>query len=250
MELIEEFERMAKSDTVRRRNIRTKLSYTLGILGWLIIGYALNNIIFTSLPLGLASLEWQLNFFSSFISSSFNILTGSTLIIVAQLFNTKQRSLLKWQAFVSNLAAWLAIVLLLIIPLQIFLGLRALNEQKLPTVNAINNLRGTISRINTISTEPELRAYLASIPNPPTLAYKPDAAFPASKQQAIDYIKADINVKTNAADSKNSQAVQTFMKEAVKNASQAILMATAFSVLANLSNSANNFVTRFLCSFV
>lgn len=250
MELIEEFERMAKSDTVRRQNIRTKLSYTLGVLGWLIISYALNTIIFTSLPLRLSSQEWQLNFFGSFISSSFNILIGSTLIIVAQLFNTKQRSLQRWQALVSKLAAWLAIILLLIIPLQIFLGLRALNEQKLPTANAIAKLQGTINRINTINSDPELRAYLASLPNPPTLLNKPDAALQALKQQAIDNIKVDINVTTNTADSKNSQAVQTFIKEAVKNASQAILMATAFSVLANLSNKANNFVTRLLCSFV
>jgi hypothetical protein len=118
MDLKEEFELLAESDFVKRRNIRSKSSFALALLGWLLIGSALNSVVFASLPLKLAAVDWQLNLIGSLLSTSFNFLIGATLIIIAQLFNTKESVLKKWQTLMSRAASWFTILLLLIIPLQ------------------------------------------------------------------------------------------------------------------------------------
>ena len=165
MELTEELELMAESDSVRRRRIRSKSSFTLALLGWLIVGSALNSIVFASFPLRIATVEWQLNLIGSILSSSFNILIGSTLIIVAQLFNTKEKTLQKWQLIVSRFAAWLAVLLIVLIPLQFFLGSRALKQQAIPAAEAVTKLKGIVKGISNVNSETELRAYVASLPN-------------------------------------------------------------------------------------
>jgi hypothetical protein len=250
MELTEELESMAESDFTRRRRIRSKYSFTLALLGWLIVGSALNSIIFASFPLRIAAVEWQLNLIGSILSSSLNILIGSTLIIVAQLLNTKEKKLQNWQLIVSRFAAWLAVLLIIIIPLQFFLGSRALKQQAIPATEAVNKLKDIAKGISNVNSEPELRSYMASLPNPPALPSKFDAAFPVVKERAIQNINAQINATVNNVDLQKSQALQVFLKEAVRNTAQAILMATAFSILANLSGRATNIVTRFIYSLI
>jgi hypothetical protein len=250
MELTEELESLVVSDSVRRRTIRTKSSFTLALMGWIVIGSALNAIIFSSFPLRLAAVDWQLNLIGSILSSTFNILIGSTLIIVAQLFNTKERKLQQWQHMVSRFAAWFAVLLVLVIPLQFLLGSIALRNQSIPATEAIKNLKGIVNEISAVNSEAELRSYLASLPNPPTLPSQFDAPFPVVKQRAIANINAQINATTNNFDTRKSQSLQIFLKEAVRNTAQAILMATAFSILANLSSRSTNAISRFIYSLI
>jgi hypothetical protein len=172
------------------------------------------------------------------------------LIALALLFNPKENILQKWQLMVIRLSGLFAIVMVLVIPLQFFLGSRALNGQTIRAFEAINNLKGIVTRISAINSEPELRVYVASLPNAPALPAKFDAAFPVIKQRAIENIKAQINAAQNNLEIQKSQALQVFLKEAIRNTAQAILMAAAFSALANLSSGTNNVVTRFFCSLL
>jgi hypothetical protein len=151
---------------------------------------------------------------------------------------------------VIRLAGLFAILMVLVIPLQFFLGSRALNGQTIRAFEAINNLKGIVTRISAINSEPELRVYAASLPNAPALPAKFDAAFPVIQQRAIANIKAQINAAQNNLEIQKSQALQVFLKEAIRNTAQAILMAAAFSALANLSSGTNNVVTRFFCSLL
>jgi hypothetical protein len=132
MELTEKLNSTAESDSAQIRRVRSKSSFALALLGWLIIGSALNSVIFASLPLKVAAVDWQLNLIGSLLSASFNFLIGATLIIITQLFNTKERILQNWQILVSRLAALFTILLLLFIPLQFALGSRALRQQSIP----------------------------------------------------------------------------------------------------------------------
>ena len=250
MDLKEEFEQLAESDFVKRRNIRSKSSFALALLGWLIIGSALNSVIFASLPLKVAAVDWQLNLIGSLLSASFNFLIGATLIIITQLFNTKERILQNWQILVSRLAALFTILLLLFIPLQFALGSRALRQQSIPVTQEINKLKGVVDKISGMNSEPELRAFLTSLPNTPALPDNFNAPFPVIKKRAIDNLKASINLATNNADLQKTQRTKTFLKEAARNTAQAILMASAFSILANLNPRASNVFTRFLGSLM
>jgi hypothetical protein len=57
----EHIELINESHAARRARLWSKTSFTLAVLGWLIIGSALNTIIFNSFPLKLATPEWHLS---------------------------------------------------------------------------------------------------------------------------------------------------------------------------------------------
>jgi hypothetical protein len=246
----EQIELINESHAARRLRLWSKTSFTLAVLGWLIIGSALNTIIFNSFPLNLSTPEWYLSLIAALISSGFPFLVGAVLIALALLFNPKENILQKWQLMVIRLSGLFAILMVLVIPLQFFLGSRALNGQTSRAFEAINNLKTIATRISAVNSEPELRVYVASLPNAPALPAKFDAAFPVIKQRAIENIKAQINAAQNNLEIQKSQALQVFLKEAIRNTAQAILMAAAFSALANLSSGNKNAVTRFFCSLL
>jgi hypothetical protein len=235
----------SESDPNRRRRLWSKASFALAVLGWLMIGSTLSTIFFNSFPLKLATPEWQLSLIGAFLSSGFSLLLGGVLIVLALLFNPKDQVLENWQRTMSRLAGWFAILLVVMIPLQFYLGSRALNSQTASTLDAISSLKGVVKGISAVNSEPQLRAYVASLPSPPSLPAKFDAAFPVIKQRAIENITAQINAATNNIEIQKSQAVQVFLKEAIRNTAQAILMAAAFSALANIFGNAKNAVTRF-----
>jgi len=241
----EEIGLVSESDSDRRKRLWLRTSFAVAVVGWLIIGSTLNTIIFNSFPLKLATPEWQLSLIAALLSSGFAFLVGAMLIALALLFNPKEQVLQKWQRTVSRLSGLFAILLVTMIPLQFFLGSRALNSQTINSFEAINNLKGVVKGINAVNSEPELRAYVASLPNPPALPAKFDAAFPVIKQRAIENITAQINAGTNNIEIQKSQGLQMFLKEAIRNTSQAILMAAAFSAIANLSGRSGNAVTKF-----
>ena len=225
--------------------LTAKTALAMATIGWLIIGFSLNAIIFNSFPLKLATPEWQLGLISALLSSCVFLLIGSTLITLAQVLNPNEKILQDWNVAVCRSAAWLALLLVLIAPLQFFIGSRALNNQSKTTYQAIKKLKSIAKSISTLNTEDELRAFVASLPNAPTLPAKFDAPFPVVKKRSIENIQAQINASTENIKTQKSQGIQLFLKEAIRNTAQAILMAAAFSALAGLGSRSTNIVTRF-----
>jgi hypothetical protein len=195
--------------------------------------------------LKLATPEWQLGLISALLSSSVFLLVGSTLITLALALNPNEKTLQDWNVAVCRSAAWLALLLVLIAPLQFFIGSRALNNQSKTTIQGIKKLKSIAKRIGTLNTEDELRTFVASLPNAPILPAKFDAPFPVVKKRSIENIQAQINASTEGINAQKSQGTQLFLKEAIRNTAQAILMAAAFSALAGLGSRSTNIVTRF-----
>ncbi|MEI6616640.1 MAG: hypothetical protein WCL59_08695, partial [Cyanobium sp. ELA507] len=79
------------SDSAGRNRLKAKTALTIATIGWLMIGFSLNTIIFNSFPLRLATPEWQLNLIASLLSSSTFLLIGATLITLALVFNPEER---------------------------------------------------------------------------------------------------------------------------------------------------------------
>ena len=246
----EDMELIVESDLDRRQLLWSKTSIALGVLGWLIIGSTLNTIIFNSFPLKLASSEWLLALIASLLSSSFAFLVGAALISLALLFDSDDQVLQKWQHIVSRLAGWFAILIVLMIPLQFFLGALALKGKAISAKAEIDHLKGVAKRVGAVNSESEFRAYLTSLPTSPTLPPVLDAPFPVVKQRAIDNVTAQINTAMNNIEIQKSQGLQLFLTEAIRNTAKAILMAAAFSALAQLSVGTKNVVTKFFCALI
>ena len=208
------------------------------------IGFSLNTIIFNSLPLKLATPEWQLNLIASLLSASTFLLIGATLITLALVFNPEERILKDWNLTAARSASLFAIVLLLIIPLQFYLGSVSLRKQANSALESINKLKTTVAAIKNLNSEAELRLYAASLPDAPNLPAKFDAEFPVIKQRAIDNIQAQINNATENLSTRKIEATQVFLKEAIRNTAQAILASAAFSALASLNPRSRNAITK------
>jgi hypothetical protein len=232
------------SDSVGRNRLKAKTALTIATIGWLMIGFSLNTIIFNSFPLRLATPEWQLNLIASLLSSSTFLLIGATLITLALVFNPEERILKDWNLTTARSASLFAIVLLLIIPLQFYLGSISLRKQTNSALESINRLKTTVAAIKNLNSEAELRLFAASLPNPPTLPAKFDAKFPVIKERAIDNIQAQINSATENLSIRKIEATQIFLKEAIRNTAQAILSSAAFSALASLNPRSRNAITK------
>lgn len=248
---IEEMESLSVSgsetSTSRRK---AKAASTIAVIGWLIIGFNLNSIVFNSFPLKLATPEWQLSLIGALISSSTSFLLGATLIILSLVFNPRDKILQSWNLTVTRLASWLAIVLVISIPLQFYLGSRAIKNQTNSTYEAIKNLKSIVKGIRAVPSEADLRFFVASLPNAPKLPDKFDADFPVIKQRAIDNIQAQINKLTENSVLQKSQSTEVFLKEAIRNTAQAIMMAAAFSAVAAFNQKSTNFITSFFTSIM
>ena len=250
MSSAEEMHSIFESGTEWRRQLKVKTAVTIAVIGWLLIGFSLNAIIFSSFPLKLATPEWQLNLIAGLISSSPSLLIGATLVALSLVFDPAAQVLKDWNLTVARAAAWFAIVLMLIIPLQFYLGLRALQNRTETSSEAISKLKSIVTGISAAKSEAELRLYVASLPNAPALPAKFDAAFPVIKQRAIGNIQAQINTGTENIKLQKSEALQIFLKEAIRNSAQAILMAAAFSALASLNSKATNSITRIFANLL
>jgi len=62
------------------------------------------------------------------LSSSFPLLVGISLIVFAQFLNLNDQTLQRWKLLAARFAALFAVLLVLIIPLQFFLGQRILKQ--------------------------------------------------------------------------------------------------------------------------
>ena len=246
----EEIESYGDSGSEGRNRLKSKTASALAIIGWLVVGFNLNGIVFGAFPLKFATPEWQLNLISSLLASSTSLLIAASLIPLALVLSPNDKYLQEWNLLACRAASWFAIFLVVITPLQFYIGSRALKNQTITAYEAIGKLKTIAKDISSLKSEDELRAYVVTLPNSPRLPAKFDAAFPVIKQRAIDNIKAQINAGSEAAELQKSQGLQTFLKEAIRNAAQAILMAAGFSALAGLSSRSRNIVTQFFENFI
>jgi len=248
MTAVEELQLIHESDSEGCSRLKAKTAVTISVIGLLLIGFSLNAIIFNSFPLKFATPEWQLNLIAALISSSPSLLMGGMLIALAMVFNPEAQILKDWNLTVARAASWSAVVLVLMIPLQFYQGSRALKNQTISTYESINKLKSVSKGISRLNSETDLRLFVASLPNAPRLPAKFDAAFPVIKQRAIENIQAQINAATENLELQKSQAIQVFLKEAIRNTAQLILMAAAFSALAGLHSRSTNAMTGFFQS--
>jgi len=239
-----------KSVSEQSNRLKAKTAMAIALLGWLLISFNLNAVIFSSFPVKLAIPEWQLNLIATLLSTSPSLLIGATLITIALVFNPEERILKDWNLKVAHAASWFAIVLLLIIPLQFYLGYRVLKKQTNSALESISKLKTMEARFRALNSEAEMRLYVASLPNPPNLPAKFDADFPVVKKRVTENIQIQVNTASENVNIQRNEATQVFLKEAIRNTAQAILMSAAFSALAGLSPWSRNAITKFFAKLM
>jgi hypothetical protein len=126
------------------------------------------------------------------------------------------------------------LLIIILIPIQIVSGIRALQAQTQLILGEVVELKNIIKGIKATGNEAELRAFMASLPNPPKLPAKFDAPFPMIKANAIINLEATVNRALNDAETQRRDNSQNLIREYVRNAIQSLLLAAAFSMVAGL----------------
>lgn len=189
---------------------------------------------FSILPIKLGDPTWQLRAIAGALTSSPIILIAGLFLLVASAVDRQNRSLNQYMADYIRFASFWSIILLLLIPIQIFVGFKALKQQTEPIANIVTDLKRYSSGIRASNNEAELRQYLASIPNGPKLPERFNLPYETVKQRVLTNLQAKINTANSDIESQKRSSTQAFALEALRNSIQAILMFLAFSKIKKL----------------
>lgn len=213
----------------RRENLKKTWADGARYIHWVGIAFLASFLIplLNVVPPQFTEPAWQINLISLITSGGMGALLGALLITVAHLFNLSDRQIQNRALLVRTLASWVALGWLLLIPLQLFLGVRLINTQAGQEIAQIENLKGITRAVRNATTEQELRAAMAKVPNTPPL---PSLTVPleVAKANLLSQFQKNISTFENRQEQESSNRWQTWLKEALRNSLQCLVLATGF----------------------
>lgn len=216
-------------EDVRRESLKKTWADGARYIHWVGIAFLASFLIplFNVLPPRFAEASWQLNLISLITGGGMGALLGALLVSVAHLFNLGDRQIQNRALLVRTLASWVALGWLLLIPLQLFIGVRFINRQVGEELAQIQNLQRITRDVRNATTESELRAALAKIPNTPPLS-RFTVPLEVVKANVLTQLQKSINTFENRQSQGSTNRWQTWMKEVLRNCLQAFVLATGF----------------------
>ncbi len=219
---------ISESDLVKERRLKDR-SDTSRFTFW--VGVTLTGIFLLPLinlaPARFTDPVWQLNLISLLMSNGAWALLGVLLICLAHLLNDSDRMIRDRAKLMRNLASWIALGWLLLIPLQLFLSVRLINTLAAREIGEIQNVQRVNRLVSNATTEAEVRAALAQLPNQPPLP-RLTVSVDIAKANLLGQIQRNINAAKNRQEQRASDRWQTWLKEAFRNALQCSLLALGF----------------------
>jgi hypothetical protein len=100
---------------------------------------------------------------------------------------------------------------------------------------SIQLISKVIRGVGSSNNEPELRSFLASLPTPPPFPAKFDEPFGVIKERLLTNFNSQLNAAKYQVGELRRQRLERFIAEATRNSVQAILMAIAFTGIADKS---------------
>ncbi len=178
---------------------------------------------------------WQLNLISLLMSNGVWSLVGALLICLSRLLNQNDRMIRNRALQIRNLASWVALGWVLLIPLQLFLSTRLINTLSGREIGEIQNVQRVSRLISRANSEDDLRAALTQIPNQspmPRLTVSLDVA----KTNILGQMQRNLNAAKSRQEQRSSQRWQTWLKEAFRNSIQCLILAFGFLAIGKKRN--------------
>ena len=216
------------------RSVPKRVAQCLQVSAFLIAISSLNTFLFSLFPINTSRSTWLLAMSTSALSAATPLLISFLLIACAAGFDPNNRPITSRLKFICRASWWISLLIIILIPIQIVSGIRALQAQTQLILGEVVELKNIIKGIKATGNEAELRAFMASLPNPPKLPAKFDAPFPMIKANAIINLEATVNRALNDAETQRRDNSQNLIREYVRNAIQSLLLAAAFSMVAGL----------------
>jgi hypothetical protein len=133
-------------------------------LGVALLAYFLVDLAFQAWPVALLKPAWLDQMSGFLVGRSATPLIGVLFIAAASEIDQRSTALAKRSAHIRRLATWVAIGYLLLIPVQIYAGVKLLREQQEIATQQLAQARRAMEAIQASSTDLQLRRAYQSIP--------------------------------------------------------------------------------------
>ena len=226
------FDDVVSPEEIRRESLNREwsaISRSAYWVGAVLLGSFLVGLI-NAAPPRLLDPAWQLNLIGLLLGSGAMALIGALLICLARLFNLSDSQLQKRVQLVRKLAVWVALGWLLLIPLQLFLGVRLINSKGSEEIQQIQSLERIAKAVRDSNSEFELREALAQVPNQPPLPPL-TVPLPVAKANLLAQFQKTVNTAKNNQEQGSSNRLQVWIKEAFRNSLQSVLLSLGFMAI-------------------
>ena len=159
-------------------------------------------------PVRVREPAWKLNLISILMSSGMWALLAALLICLARQLNPSDHMIRNRALLVRNIASWVALGWLLLIPLQLFISVRLINTLSGQEIAEIQKFQRVSRIVSGANTEDDLRAAVAQIPNQPPM---PRLTVPLeeAKTNLLGQLQSNINAAKNRQERRSSERWQT-----------------------------------------
>lgn len=191
--------------------------------------------LFNLVPVKAQDPTWQLNLISNLMTNGIWAFIGTLLICLARVLNPSDRMIRNRTLLVRNLASWVALGWLLLIPLQLFLSIRLINSISAGEIGEIQNLQRVSRQVSSAASEDDLRSAMARIPNQPPM---PRLTVPVevAKTNLLSQLQSNLNAAKNRQEQRSSSRWQTWLREAFRNSLQCAILAFGFLAIGKKRN--------------
>ncbi len=156
--------RMSRDSMSRSEWRHHEFALVLHWTGVALLAYFLVDLAFQAWPVGLLKPAWLDQMSGFLVGRSATPLIGVLFVAAASEVDHRSTALAKRSEHVRRLAVWVAIGYLLLIPVQIYAGVKLLGEQQRNATEQLSQARRAMEAIQDSTTELELRRAYERIP--------------------------------------------------------------------------------------
>jgi len=180
--------------------------------------------------------EWLDKLITSIRSGASFPLYGAISMMLARIFAPNDQTLIRRLRLVRRFAALMSIVFLLIIPLQIFAGLKIIGNLNVNENQGLAALQKSAAAIEKATTELEFRAALSIIPDvPPIPASAFNQPIPVLKANFLRQLIPQIKRRETLIAEQKRNRTELFLSLSLRDILLSLLYALGFGAIAKRS---------------
>jgi len=205
-------------------------------IGLSVLGYVLVAILYQAWPVALLRPEWLQKMSQALLSSSFFFLAGIILLSAAPLVDPTTDILAKRAKLAQRAASGLAVLYIILIPVQIYAGVKLLQKANQSQQNAINTSKKAVLSIQQSTTWAEVRQAYSQIPGrKPPIPSRISQPFGEVKDRLTDNLNAGVKSSETKAQQKNAKAWEQWLIRSFVNSLQIIILFFGFAAIGRKS---------------
>jgi uncharacterized integral membrane protein len=213
-----------------------ELAWVVHWVGAAILGFFVVGVLYNSWPVALLKPAWMQTTSDLLVQSSFAFLIGALLMAAAAVLDPNNDVITKRANLVRRLASWAAIGYLLLIPVQVYAGVKLLQAQKQEQAELLSQVTAATNAIQKSTNLAELRQAYEKIPGTkPTLGTELTQPFEVARDQIVDLIRPRIKQTENEFDTRISSLWQKWLGSSFANVLRSLMLSVGFAAIGRKS---------------